>query len=134
MPSLPTHLRMLFVALVLLLTALSAAAATPAPPPTLAEALQAVIDEAMTEIRALAVQAKSAVGDEQTRATQAATIAAKNDLQRRLLEVQLDYAHKDGNTALATELEGILFRLQRPAVGVPQDRPAPAPATAPAAR
>lgn len=135
MSSLPLRASLLIAALVMLPTTLPAVAAAPdAPsaPPTLAEALQRVIDEGMTDLRALQLQAKSAVSDEEARATGAAVIAAKADLERRLLEVQLDYALRDGNAELVAELEGILHRLDRPAVGVPQDRPAPA--TAPAAR
>jgi hypothetical protein len=117
----------------LLAAPISAAPTPPDATPTLGEALQAVVDTAMAEIRALEPQAKSLDdGPQAQQQAQAAIIQAKSDLQRRLLEVQLDYARRDGRGELAAELEGILARLDRPATGVPQDRETPP--TAPAAR
>lgn len=129
----------LLTLIALLLAALPAVAGAPtgAPAPattptTLGEALEAVAAEGMARIRALEIQAKSLDDDQQALTARAGIIEAKADLQRRLLEVQLDFALRDGRTALAAELEGILSRLGRPAVGVTQDRPSPS--TAPAGR
>lgn len=131
MPRLARALRVRFLpfALALLVAVLPsppASAADPASPPTLGETLASIVDKAMTDIGALETQAKSVIDDRQALATQAAIAAAKQDLQRRLFEVQLEYARRVGDAEVIAELEGVLTRLDAPAVAVPQDRPAPA--------
>ena len=104
----------------------SAAAAPGAPQgPSLGQALQAVVDEGLRRVATLEAAAKDAAGGEQALAAQAAIIAAKEQMERDMLTVQLDYARRAGNAKLATQLEGVLARLDAPAVAVPQDRAAP---------
>lgn len=123
------RVRFLPFALALLVAALpppSASAAEPVAPPTLGETLASIVDKAMADIDALETQAKSASDDRQALAAQAAIVAAKRDLQRRLFEVQLEYARRAGDARVIAELEGVLGRLDAPAVAVPQDHPVPA--------
>ncbi len=111
--------------------ALAADAPASLPAPTsLGVALLAVVDEGMAKVAALETQAKAAVDGKQALETQAQIVAAKEGMQRRLLEVQLDFARREGNAELVAQLEGIIARLDAPAVGVPQDHPAPADAPA----
>ncbi len=92
--------------------------------------MQAVVEAGRVRLAALEAEAKTAASGEQALAAQAAIIAAKEQMQRDVLTVQLDYARRAGDAKLATELEGVLARLDAPAVALPQDRPVPAdPAT-----
>ncbi len=134
MPSLMSRLarapriRFLPFALALLVTTLLPApvsAAEPAASPTLGEALASIVAKAMTDISVLEKQAKSAIDDRQALETQAAIVAAKRDMQRRLFKVQLEYARYAGDAKVIAELEGVLERFDAPAVAVPQDHPAP---------
>lgn len=99
--------------------------AAAAAPPTLGQAMQAVVEAGLARIATLETQAKSAAGDQQALAAQAAIIAAKEQMQRELFAVQLDYARRAGNAKLAAELEAALARLDAPAPAVPQEHPAP---------
>jgi hypothetical protein len=112
------------------------ATATAAAPADLGQALRAVVDEARGRLRELHAAMKAAPDPQQAAALRAETESIQRDLRRRLLEVQLEFAQKNGDAALVDELTGILQRLDQPAVGVPQNRPAPAqtPQPAPAAR
>lgn len=111
------------------------AAATPAPD-DLGQALLAVVAEARIRLRELSAAAKAAPDPAQAAALRIEADAVHRDMKRRLLEVQLDFAQRKGDTALVAELSGILARLDRPAVAVPQDHPAPhsVPQPAPTAR
>lgn len=106
----------------------AAAAAAPLP---LGQALQAVTDAGLARLAALEARAKSvaegasAADRADALAAQAEIIAAKEQMQRDLFVVQLDYARRAGDQKLAAELEGIIERLGAPAVAAPQQRPAP---------
>lgn len=124
-------------------TPASAPALAPAPAPDaasapadLGQALRAVVDEARGRLRELHAAMKAGPDPQQAAALRAEAESIQRDLRRHLLEVQLEFAQKNGDAALVDELTGILGRLDQPAVGVPQNRPAPAqtPQPAPAAR
>lgn len=110
-------------------------AAAPAPD-DLGQALLAVVAEARVRLRELSLAAKAAPDPAQAAALRVEADAVHRDMKRRLLEVQLDFAQRKGDAALVAELTGILDRLDRPAVAVPQDHPAPhsVPQPAPTAR
>lgn len=119
--------------LLVVLPVATLAADTPAPiPSTEVAALQVVLDEGMAAIAALETQAKAAFDERQALEVQAGIVQAKMDLQRRLLEVQLEWARRDGRAAKAVEIEGVLARMKNPPTGEPQARPLPS--TAPSAR
>ncbi len=123
-------------AVALLLAALPiavVAADAPAPvPATEAAALRAALDEGLAAIAALEAQTKVASDGKQALEVQAGIVQAKTDLQRRLLEVQLEWARRDGRAEKVAEIEGALARMQNPPAGEPQARPLPP--TAPSAR
>jgi hypothetical protein len=124
------------LAAALLLVALAnavPAADAPAPPPaTEAAALRVVLDAGMAAIAALESQAKSAGDEKRALEVQTGIVQAKTDMQRRLLEVQLEWARHDGRAEKIAEIEGVLARMQSPPTGEPQARPLPP--TAPSAR
>ena len=124
------------LAVVLLLAALptaALAAEAPAPvPATEAAALQAALDEGLAAIAALEGQAKVASDGKLALEAQAGIVQAKTDLQRRLLEVQLEWARHDGRAEKIAEIAGALARMKNPPAGEPQARPLPP--TAPSAR
>ena len=125
----------LFVAALLLvaLPVATLAADTPvSTPSTEVAALQIVLDEGMAAIAALETQAQAACDERRALEMQAGIVQAKADLQRRLLEVQLEWARRDGRAAKAVEIEGVLARMKNPPAGEPQTRPVPS--AAPSAR
>lgn len=128
--------RVALLAVALLLVALPTAvlaAEAPAPvPATETAALRAALDEGLAAIAALETQAKAALDGKQALEAQAGVVRAKTDLQRRLLEVQLEWARRDGRAQKIAEIEGALARMQHPPAGEPQARPLPP--TAPSAR
>ena len=109
--------------------------------PDLGQALRSVFDESRVRRRELQAAAKAATDPARAAELRAQTEDEMRGLRRRLLEVQLEYAQRAGNSALAAELAGIISRLDRPAIATPQYHPAPAeapaasqPEPAPAAR
>ena len=108
---------------------------TPEATPDLGQALHAAINECRAKTRELSAAAKDA-NPQDAAALRAEAVAVRRALKRQLLEIQLEYAQRSGDAALVDELTGILQRLDQPAVGVPQNRPAPeqTPQPAPAAR
>ncbi len=109
------------------------AADAPAPvPATEAAALQAALDEGLAAIAALEIQVKAARDEQPALEAQAGIVQAKTDLQRRLLEVQLEWARHDGRAEKIAEIAGALARMKNPPAGEPQTRPLPP--TAPSAR
>lgn len=109
------------------------AADAPAPvPATEAAALQAALDEGLAAIAALEMQAKAALDERPALEAQAGIVQAKAGLQRRLLEVQLEWARHDGRAEKIAEIAGALARMENPPAGEPQARPLPP--TAPSAR
>ncbi|MHB8080285.1 MAG: hypothetical protein ACYDIE_13640 [Candidatus Krumholzibacteriia bacterium] len=107
-----------------------AVAAAVASPQTVAEAIGAVVAEGRAAVAALEARTKSAADPADALALQTAIEQAKRDLTRRLLEVQLDFARREGRLQQAAELEAILARLATPPAGEPQPRPLPPTATA----
>ena len=103
--------------------------------PDLGQALRAAVDACRARTRELSAAAKDA-NPQDAAVLRAEAIAVRQALKRQLLEIQLEYAQRSGDAALVDELTGILQRLDQPAVGVPQNRPAPeqTPQPAPAAR
>lgn len=104
------------------------AVAADAPAPDLGLALKAAVDETRARVRVLSAHARATDDPERVAELNREVAAARRQLQRRLLEIQLEFAERRGDADLAGELVGILARLDRPAVGVPQPRPLPQPA------
>lgn len=121
--------------LLLLMPAASPAAApppaTPAAPPSETAAIQAAVDAGLAAIATLETQAKDAPDGEQALDLQARIGQTKRDLQRQVLDIQLDYARRAGRADQAAAIEAALARLANPPAGEPQPRPLPP--TAPAA-
>jgi len=106
-----------------------APAVTAAAPRTVAEAIGAVVAEGRAAVAALEARTKSAADPADALALQTAIEQAKRDLTRRLLEVQLDFARREGRLQQAAGLEAILARLAAPPTGGPQPRPVPSTTT-----
>ncbi len=97
-----------------------------------ATAVMAAVAEGFAALAAIEDQAKTAPGGQQALDLQARIAQTKRDLQKRVLEIQLDYARRDGRLDKAAGIESALARMANPPAGEPQSRPAPP--TAPAAR
>lgn len=116
-----------------------ASGADPAPEPaapgadrTETSEIRSAVESAFATLAALEIQAKAAPDGQQALDIQARIGQTKRGLQKQVLEIQLDYARRDGRLDKAAEIEASLARMAKLPAGEPQSRPLPP--SAPAAR